>query len=96
MCDPHPFKELIGLNLFCDATYIDLLKNDINFLNKKNYPCFPLHCHACSFSTMFDVIVFDPLTLEYVKPWQGTSYCMYNIVCNESFFGFGNGVIKLM
>jgi hypothetical protein len=45
---------------------------------------------------MLDVIFLDPITLEYVKPWQGTSYCIYNIVYSQPFLGFGNGVINLM
>jgi hypothetical protein len=45
---------------------------------------------------MFDVIVFNPLTPKYVKPWQGTSYYIYNIIYNQPFLGFGNGVINMM
>jgi hypothetical protein len=55
-----------------------------------------MHCHACSFFTMLDIIFLDPIILEYVKPWQRTSYYIYSIVYSQPFLGFGNGVTNLM
>jgi hypothetical protein len=73
------------------------LNNDINSLNKKEiihvFLCIAMHGSS---STMLDVIFLDPITFEYVKRWQGTSYCIFNIVYGQPFLGLGNGVINLM
>jgi hypothetical protein len=73
------------------------LKNDINSLNKKEvihvFLCIAMHVPPLQ---MLDVIFLDPITFENVKHWQGISYCIYNIVYNQPFLGFGNGVINLM
>ncbi len=96
-CDPHPFKALIDIDciLWCHLDWPIEEWYKI-FKEKRSHPCFPLHCHACSFSRMLDVIFFDPITFESVKCWQGTSYCIYNIVYSQPFLGFGNNVINLM
>ncbi len=49
---------------------------------------------ACSCYAMFDVIVYNPFTLEYVKPWQGISYCIKQNL-KLSFLRFGIGVINV-
>ncbi len=67
-CDPCPSKNNRWWFYFVMPLGTNLLKKDGNFLNKTKSSCFPLHHHACSCSTMFDIIVFNLFTLEYVKP----------------------------
>jgi len=44
---------------------IDHVKNDKNSLKSKDVTNVFLHCHACPWAIIFDVIIFYPHTFKY-------------------------------
>jgi len=64
-CDPCPSRINICILDRKMPSRIKLMKNDKNSLKRKII----LHCHACSWPTIFHVIIFNPLTFKYKEFW---------------------------